>query len=263
METNPISHTSLQQPVHSFVSEENRVLHVSLSKTVALQHHEIDAFYAALAEKLRSVHAFTLSLQGLRHFTNENEHRSFLALCVADECHDYIRQHVLPCVDTVMRLFIKDVYYQNPSFHASVCWWASASPSPSTFKGDTGEHPERDMGAVAADARMAQRGGAVGRQTGVTQDTGRPTQASSVADTLSTERGTSMLTGMCGHTPVARDVPAAAGLEGVSGRDDVVKALADVDVSTGHVAQIALENFVIDTIYCKFGHTVREIKLSQ
>eukprot|EP01134_Creolimax_fragrantissima_P003848 CFRG3848T1 len=108
--------------IHPFVSEDNQKLHISLSQTVTLQYHEIGPFFRTLAEALKLVKPFSISLKGLRHFVNESQHRSFLALCVS-QGHAYVQDHVLTRVDDAMRQYKQPVYYENPSLHASFCWW--------------------------------------------------------------------------------------------------------------------------------------------
>ncbi|XP_050745102.1 U6 snRNA phosphodiesterase 1 isoform X2 [Drosophila biarmipes] len=57
----------------------NDSLHLSLSRTVVLQYHQIDEFSRSLQTALNSSVGFTATLQGLRIYTNEERTRTFIA----------------------------------------------------------------------------------------------------------------------------------------------------------------------------------------
>ncbi|TMW52354.1 hypothetical protein DOY81_002521 [Sarcophaga bullata] len=96
-------------------------MHVSLSKTVVLQYHFIELFIDTLQTVLQMERSFTVSFNNLKAYTNTECTRTFLALTM-DELYLKKMLIILNKVDSVMRDFKLDTFYEDPSFHISILW---------------------------------------------------------------------------------------------------------------------------------------------
>ncbi|XP_030559230.1 U6 snRNA phosphodiesterase [Drosophila novamexicana] len=99
----------------------NESLHLSLSKTVVLQYHQIDEFQRSLQQTLHSCVGFSSTLNLLRVYTNEERTRTFLAVQL-DAAYGTKMSTLLRPVDLVMRDYRLAQFYENPSFHVSLLW---------------------------------------------------------------------------------------------------------------------------------------------
>ncbi|XP_030374588.1 U6 snRNA phosphodiesterase [Scaptodrosophila lebanonensis] len=96
-------------------------LHLSLSKTVVLQYHQIDVFASSLQQALRNCVGFSGTLHDLKIYTNEERTRTFLAVQL-DAVYSNKMHALLRPIDGVMRDFGLPQFYADPSFHISLLW---------------------------------------------------------------------------------------------------------------------------------------------
>ncbi|XP_060650044.1 U6 snRNA phosphodiesterase 1 isoform X1 [Drosophila nasuta] len=99
----------------------NESLHLSLSKTVVLQYHQIDEFTKSLQQALQSCSGFNSNLHLLEVYTNEEKTRTFLAVKL-DAAFTTKMTTLLQSVDLVMRDYRLPKFYEKPSFHVSLLW---------------------------------------------------------------------------------------------------------------------------------------------
>ncbi|KAL7728323.1 hypothetical protein ACLKA6_007423 [Drosophila palustris] len=99
----------------------NESLHLSLSKTVVLQYHQIDEFTRSLQHSLQSCAGFNSTLHLLQVYTNEERTRTFLAVQL-DAAFTAKMSALLRPVDIVMRDYRLPQFYEKPSFHVSLLW---------------------------------------------------------------------------------------------------------------------------------------------
>ncbi|KAH8418538.1 hypothetical protein KR009_012164, partial [Drosophila setifemur] len=99
----------------------NELLHLSLSRTVVLQYHQIDAFSQSLKMALNSTTGFAATLQGLRIYTNDERTRTFIAVQL-DASFAEKALMTLQLIDRVMLDYRLPQFYAPPSFHVSLLW---------------------------------------------------------------------------------------------------------------------------------------------
>ncbi|KAH8326684.1 hypothetical protein KR067_011935 [Drosophila pandora] len=99
----------------------NESLHLSLSRTVVLQHHQIDEFSRSLKTALHSCTGFSASLNGLRIYTNDESTRTFVAVQLDAAFRDKASTLLNP-IDSVMLEYRLPPFYDPPSFHVSLLW---------------------------------------------------------------------------------------------------------------------------------------------
>ncbi|XP_016936366.3 U6 snRNA phosphodiesterase 1 isoform X1 [Drosophila suzukii] len=99
----------------------NDSLHLSLSRTVVLQYHQIDEFSRSLQTALSSSVGFTATLQGLRIYTNEERTRTFIAAPL-DPAFVEKMTAILQPIDQVMLDYRLQQFYDPASFHVSLLW---------------------------------------------------------------------------------------------------------------------------------------------
>ncbi|ALC46875.1 CG16790 [Drosophila busckii] len=99
----------------------NEGLHLSLSKTVVLQHHQIDEYSRSLQQALHSKVGFSSTLRWLQVYTNEERTRTFLAVEL-DAAYRGKMTELLQPIDLVMREYRLAQFYAPPSFHISLLW---------------------------------------------------------------------------------------------------------------------------------------------
>ncbi|CEP14315.1 hypothetical protein [Parasitella parasitica] len=94
--------------------------HISLSRPVYLQKHQLNSFKAAVRASLRNSSRFYISFAQVSQLTNDEKTRSFLTLEIG---HGYNQLfEFMTCVDKVMKRYHKPTFYQPPRFHASIAW---------------------------------------------------------------------------------------------------------------------------------------------
>ncbi|XP_014095835.2 U6 snRNA phosphodiesterase 1 [Bactrocera oleae] len=96
-------------------------LHISLSRTVVLQHHHIDSFVESLRTTLEINARFAISLRRLHFYTNAERTRTFIALKVDNMHYDRVHK-LMEKVDVVMTEYRLQRFYEQPSFHISFLW---------------------------------------------------------------------------------------------------------------------------------------------
>ncbi|XP_017057644.1 U6 snRNA phosphodiesterase [Drosophila ficusphila] len=111
-----ISHLALELELQA-----NDSLHLSLSRTVVLQYHQIDEFSRSLQQALNSSTGFAASLQGLRIYTNEERTRTFIAAPL-DAAFVEKMTAILQPIDQVMLDYRLQQFYVPASFHVSLLW---------------------------------------------------------------------------------------------------------------------------------------------
>ncbi|EDW34589.1 GL22328 [Drosophila persimilis] len=99
----------------------NEPLHLSLSRTVVLQYHQIDEFSRSLQVALNSSTGFASTLQGLKIYTNEERTRTFLAVQLDGAFTEKVLSILQP-IDKVMHDYRLPKFYAPPSFHVSLLW---------------------------------------------------------------------------------------------------------------------------------------------
>ncbi|XP_017103463.2 U6 snRNA phosphodiesterase 1 isoform X1 [Drosophila bipectinata] len=99
----------------------NESLHLSLSRTVVLQYHQIEEFSRSLKTALHSCTGFSASLQGLRIYTNDEGTRTFVAAQL-DAAFTEKTTKLLKPIDSVMLEYRLPPFYDPPSFHVSLLW---------------------------------------------------------------------------------------------------------------------------------------------
>ncbi|XP_043654731.1 U6 snRNA phosphodiesterase isoform X2 [Drosophila teissieri] len=99
----------------------NESLHLSLSRTVVLQYHQIDEFSRSLQAALNSSTGFAATLQGLRIYTNEERTRTFIAAPL-DAAFAEKMTAILQPIDQVMLDYRLQQFYDPASFHVSLLW---------------------------------------------------------------------------------------------------------------------------------------------
>eukprot|EP00099_Drosophila_melanogaster_P022436 NP_649911.1 uncharacterized protein Dmel_CG16790, isoform A [Drosophila melanogaster] len=99
----------------------NESLHLSLSRTVVLQYHQIDEFSRSLQSALNSSAGFAATLQGLRIYTNEERTRTFIAAPL-DAAFVEKMTAILQPIDQVMLDYRLQQFYDPASFHVSLLW---------------------------------------------------------------------------------------------------------------------------------------------
>ncbi|XP_011185579.2 U6 snRNA phosphodiesterase 1 [Zeugodacus cucurbitae] len=96
-------------------------IHISLSRTVVLQHHHIDSFVESLRNTLEVNARFSISLRHLHIYTNDERTRTFIALKVDNMHYDKVHK-LMEKVDVVMTEYRLQRFYEKPSFHISFLW---------------------------------------------------------------------------------------------------------------------------------------------
>ncbi|XP_017074203.2 U6 snRNA phosphodiesterase [Drosophila eugracilis] len=99
----------------------NESLHLSLSRTVVLQYHQIDEFSRSLQAALNSSAGFAATLKGLRIYTNEERTRTFIAAPL-DAAFVEKMTAILQPIDQVMLDYRLQPFYDPASFHVSLLW---------------------------------------------------------------------------------------------------------------------------------------------
>ncbi|XP_065095310.1 U6 snRNA phosphodiesterase 1 [Ochlerotatus camptorhynchus] len=118
----------LQQQIIDKASEDlnlnlNRVdnLHLSLTKTFVLRHHNIAAFVGNVRSAIGECKRFPIILSDLAIYTNEENTRTFLAVKVADHSYGSLSS-LVEKLDSCMKEYKLPVFYADPSFHISILW---------------------------------------------------------------------------------------------------------------------------------------------
>lgn len=97
--------------------------HVSLSKTFVLRFHWIESFFTSLRDEFKSSSQFLLQFSSdVVFFANEDRTRHFACVLTSEWCNSTLAS-AIEKVDSCLQQFgLKELYYEEPSFHASVLW---------------------------------------------------------------------------------------------------------------------------------------------
>ncbi|XP_055547650.1 U6 snRNA phosphodiesterase 1 [Wyeomyia smithii] len=96
-------------------------LHMSLTKTFVLRHHNIPAFVENVRSELQSIKHFRILLSDLAIYSNEEHTRTFLAVKVHTNSYGPINK-LVDNLDNCMRLYKLPEFYKDRSFHVSILW---------------------------------------------------------------------------------------------------------------------------------------------
>jgi len=94
--------------------------HVSLSRTVSLRHHWIDPVIQGITTAFREVDRFTMKLDKLQVYCNDERTRTFVGLQATGGTKQLSK--LSKAVDCVLRDFSLPSFYYPPSFHVSLGW---------------------------------------------------------------------------------------------------------------------------------------------
>ncbi|XP_064399549.1 U6 snRNA phosphodiesterase 1-like [Halichondria panicea] len=94
--------------------------HVSLSRTVPIQHHWMDPLTHSLREKFKQRRPFSVGFKNLAFYVNEEKTRSFIGLDLVYG-QDQM-QSLVDDVDQCLAAYKLQEYYTDPSFHVSLYW---------------------------------------------------------------------------------------------------------------------------------------------
>ncbi|EDS32020.1 conserved hypothetical protein [Culex quinquefasciatus] len=118
----------LQQQIIDKASKElslelNRVdnLHMSLTKTFVIRHHNITAFVEDIRNAVSGSKRFIVLPSNLAIYVNEEQTRTFLAVKI-DETSFRPLEQLVDALDGCMREYKLPVFYQERSFHVSILW---------------------------------------------------------------------------------------------------------------------------------------------
>ncbi|GAB0100041.1 U6 snRNA phosphodiesterase [Sergentomyia squamirostris] len=100
---------------------EARDFHVSLTRTVVLRHHWIESFVASLEAKFQHTRKFSIHLNSLRIYCNEENTRTFVGLTLSEEVFPQLKNLVESCNEVVREFNLKE-FYREMSFHISILW---------------------------------------------------------------------------------------------------------------------------------------------
>ncbi|XP_068155427.1 U6 snRNA phosphodiesterase 1 [Drosophila tropicalis] len=112
---------SFLEPLKLDVQPNELPFHLSLSRTIVLQHHQIEEFSKSLKDSLESQRGFCACLQDLRIYTNEERTRTFIAVEVNAAYKEKLCL-ILKSIDQVMLDYRLPRFYDPPSFHVSLLW---------------------------------------------------------------------------------------------------------------------------------------------
>ncbi|CAD7092048.1 unnamed protein product [Hermetia illucens] len=98
-------------------------IHISLTKTVVLQHHWIDSFVSSVRNELVLTKKFRIQFQHLKVYCNEDRTRTFIGLKVNSGMTQQL-DAISKRLDTVLKEYRLPEFYKDPSFHCSILWCA-------------------------------------------------------------------------------------------------------------------------------------------
>ena len=113
------------------------LLHLSLSRTVTLQHKQIEPFARDVIQALAQVPSFHAVLQGCELFSNDEKTRSFVSLPVTNG-RDKVC-NIIRVLDGVLTSYGKPAYYDNPRPHVTV----ASQKGHSLFGKDVAKHMKK------------------------------------------------------------------------------------------------------------------------
>ncbi|XP_052902370.1 U6 snRNA phosphodiesterase 1 [Anopheles moucheti] len=96
-------------------------MHLSLTKTFTIRHHNISPFVENLREQLVGHRRFRLEFSGLEVYVNEERTRTFVGVRVAEESYSPLNE-LVASVDECLAEYKLPLFYVDRSFHVSILW---------------------------------------------------------------------------------------------------------------------------------------------
>ncbi|ETN67715.1 hypothetical protein AND_000488 [Anopheles darlingi] len=96
-------------------------LHLSLTKTFTIRHHNIVPFVGSLQELLGVHRRFRLELDGVGVYVNEERTRTFIGVRIAEVSYPPLDRLVTE-LDECLLEYKLPRYYEDRSFHISLLW---------------------------------------------------------------------------------------------------------------------------------------------
>ncbi|KAJ6638812.1 U6 snRNA phosphodiesterase 1 [Pseudolycoriella hygida] len=96
-------------------------LHISLTRTVVLQHHWIDQFTKTVKESLSDFKKFRLDFDKLSVYCNDECTTTFIAISVPDIYCTPLK-NLVGRFNNCLREYKLPMFYEDPSFHVSILW---------------------------------------------------------------------------------------------------------------------------------------------
>uniref|UniRef100_A0A182QX31 U6 snRNA phosphodiesterase n=1 Tax=Anopheles farauti TaxID=69004 RepID=A0A182QX31_9DIPT len=105
----------------SLVVEPIEQMHLSLSKTVTLQYHNITPFVGKVRDRLARQRRFPVIFSGLQVYVNEERTRTFLGVRVSEDFYQELEK-IVSELDETLRDYRLPVFYTERAFHVSILW---------------------------------------------------------------------------------------------------------------------------------------------
>uniref|UniRef100_A0A182NZF5 U6 snRNA phosphodiesterase 1 n=1 Tax=Anopheles epiroticus TaxID=199890 RepID=A0A182NZF5_9DIPT len=96
-------------------------MHLSLTKTFTIRHHNIAPFVENLREQLDGRRRFRLEFSGVQVYVNEERTRTFIGVRVAEESYGPLNE-LVSSLDECLCEYKLPLYYTDRSFHVSILW---------------------------------------------------------------------------------------------------------------------------------------------
>ncbi|XP_053678079.1 U6 snRNA phosphodiesterase 1-like [Anopheles nili] len=96
-------------------------IHLSLTKTFTIRHHNIAPFVDNLRERLAGHRRFLLEFSGAAVYVNEERTRTFVGLRVAEVSLRPL-EALVGSLDECMQEYKLPLYYKDRAFHVSILW---------------------------------------------------------------------------------------------------------------------------------------------
>uniref|UniRef100_A0A182SKR8 U6 snRNA phosphodiesterase n=1 Tax=Anopheles maculatus TaxID=74869 RepID=A0A182SKR8_9DIPT len=96
-------------------------MHLSLTKTFTIRHHNITPFVENLREQLNGHRRFRLEFSGLDVYVNEERTRTFLGVRVAEESCGPLNE-LVTSADECLSEYKLPLFYADRAFHVSILW---------------------------------------------------------------------------------------------------------------------------------------------
>jgi len=123
-------------------------LHVSLSKSFTLRHHQIDNFVNDLKDEICVLYPLRYSIKPEYYILlNETKTRLFLCLPIDDHLQDNF-PNLVQAVDKTLSKYKKEKYYTNPTFHMSIASAVIRDPSDFDDSINLGEYHQLDLNEI-------------------------------------------------------------------------------------------------------------------
>ncbi|XP_011502232.1 PREDICTED: U6 snRNA phosphodiesterase [Ceratosolen solmsi marchali] len=94
--------------------------HMSLTRTLILKFHWIDSFVEAVKNIATNYQNFSIELQSIKIYCNEDATRTFVGITV--QSTNNILQNIIRTLDKLMTDYQLPIYYKDASYHISFLW---------------------------------------------------------------------------------------------------------------------------------------------